>query len=51
MTTKHLYRTLTWPEVRARAEQGAAIVIGVAAIRTWPRGKRAARFSSARSRT
>ncbi|MCC6587367.1 MAG: creatininase family protein [Bryobacterales bacterium] len=29
---KHLYRTLTWPEVRERAEQGAVIVIGVAAI-------------------
>ncbi len=29
---KHLYRTLTWPEVRDRAEQGAVIVIGIAAI-------------------
>ena len=30
--TKHLYRTLTWTEVRDRAAQGAVIVIGVAAI-------------------
>jgi creatinine amidohydrolase len=30
--TKHLYRTLTWPEARERAEQGAVIVIPVAAI-------------------
>lgn len=30
--TKHLYRTLTWPEVRERAERGAVIVIPVAAI-------------------
>jgi creatinine amidohydrolase len=30
--TKHLYRTLTWTEVRERAEQGAVIVIPVAAI-------------------
>jgi creatinine amidohydrolase len=30
--TKHLYRTLTWPEARQRAEQGAVIVIPVAAI-------------------
>jgi creatinine amidohydrolase len=29
---KHLYRALTWPEVRERAEEGAVIVIGVAAI-------------------
>jgi creatinine amidohydrolase len=29
---KHLYRTLTWPEVRERAAQGAVIVIPVAAI-------------------
>ncbi len=29
---KHLYRTLTWPDVKARAEQGAVIVIPVAAI-------------------
>jgi creatinine amidohydrolase len=29
---KHLYRTLTWPEARERAEQGAVIVIPVAAI-------------------
>jgi creatinine amidohydrolase len=29
---KHLYRTLTWPVVRDRAEQGAVIVIGIAAI-------------------
>ena len=29
---KHLYRTLIWPEVRERAEQGAVIVIPVAAI-------------------
>lgn len=30
--SKHLYRTLTWTEVRERAEQGAVIVIPVAAI-------------------
>ncbi|HZT30874.1 MAG TPA: creatininase family protein [Bryobacteraceae bacterium] len=30
--TKHLYRTLTWPEVRERAQQRAVIVIPVAAI-------------------
>ena len=30
--TQHLYRSLTWPEVRARAERGAVIVIPVAAI-------------------
>jgi len=30
--TKHLYRTLTWPEVKERAAAGAVIVIGVAAI-------------------
>jgi creatinine amidohydrolase len=30
--TKHLYRTLTWTEARERAEQGAVIVIPVAAI-------------------
>ena len=30
--TKHLYRTLTWTEARARAEQGSVIVIPVAAI-------------------
>ncbi len=30
--TKYLYRTLTWPEVRERAERGAVIVIPVAAI-------------------
>jgi len=29
---KHLYRTLTWVEARERAEQGAVIVIPVAAI-------------------
>jgi len=29
---KHLFRTLTWPEARERAEQGAVIVIPVAAI-------------------
>lgn len=29
---KHLYRTLTWTEARDRAEQGAVIVIPVAAI-------------------
>jgi creatinine amidohydrolase len=29
---KHLYRHLTWPEARERAEQGAVIVIPVAAI-------------------
>ena len=29
---KHLYRTLLWPEVRERAEQGAVIVIPIAAI-------------------
>lgn len=29
---KHLYRTLTWTEVRERAKQGAVIVIPVAAI-------------------
>jgi len=30
--TKHLFRTLTWTEVRDRAEKGAVIVIPVAAI-------------------
>ncbi len=30
--TKHLYRTLTWPESKQRAEQGAVIVIPIAAI-------------------
>ena len=30
--TKHLYRTLTWPEVRECAERGAVIIIPVAAI-------------------
>jgi creatinine amidohydrolase len=30
--TKHLYRTLTWTEIRERAAQGAVIVIPVAAI-------------------
>ena len=29
---KHLFRHLTWPEVRTRAEEGAVIVIPVAAI-------------------
>ncbi|MFN7922875.1 MAG: creatininase family protein [Bryobacteraceae bacterium] len=29
---KHLYRTLTWPEAKQRAEAGAVIVIPVAAI-------------------
>jgi creatinine amidohydrolase len=29
---KHLYRTLTWPEVKERAARGAVIVIPVAAI-------------------
>jgi creatinine amidohydrolase len=29
---KHLYRQLTWPEARERAQQGAVIVIPVAAI-------------------
>ena len=30
--TKHLYRTLTWPEVKERAAAGAVIVIPAAAI-------------------
>ena len=30
--TKYLYRTLTWPEARDRAQQGSVIVIPVAAI-------------------
>jgi creatinine amidohydrolase len=30
--SKHLYRTLTWPEVKQRAAEGAVIVIPVAAI-------------------
>lgn len=30
--TKHLYRTLTWPEVREAAEKRTVIVIPVAAI-------------------
>src|SRR6202789_1068166 len=29
---KHLYRHLTWPEARERAQQGAVIVIPIAAI-------------------
>ncbi len=32
LTAKHLYRTLTWPEARDRAKEGAVIVIPVAAI-------------------
>jgi creatinine amidohydrolase len=30
--TKHLFRTLTWPEVKERAAEGAVIVIPIAAI-------------------
>ena len=32
MKKKHLFRQLIWPEVRQRAEEGAVIVIPVAAI-------------------